>query len=243
MPATPPREMLETMANLAETHHEHEKFYSQSPLRLAAETQTASRILKALAAHWSEAVPTDHPAGNPYAGAQDLNAPGLTGETGVLFMEGEEEPTEISQLKRDLETTARDMEAASEWLARAMEQSWGIAGAAGAFPALADLLGERHRIIANDWQAAELQALIARLLHRSLDLLNAVDLSPDALRSDLAGDRTAPGYLFSASELIDHATDLMAESAILVHDNERRWRVFSERVRGLLAEQDAGGRD
>ena len=92
MPATPPREMLETMANLAETHHEHEKFYSQSPLRLAAETQTASRILKALAAHWSEAVPTDHPAGNPYAGAQDLNAPGLTGETGVLFMEGEAEP-------------------------------------------------------------------------------------------------------------------------------------------------------
>ncbi|MCE3248429.1 MAG: hypothetical protein K0R41_2254 [Geminicoccaceae bacterium] len=43
MPATPPREMLETMANLAETHHEHEKFYSQSPLRLAAETQTRAR--------------------------------------------------------------------------------------------------------------------------------------------------------------------------------------------------------
>ena len=239
MPGTPPREMLETMANLAETHHEHEKFYSQSPLRLAAETQTASRILKALAAHWSEVAPTDHPAGNPYAGAQDLNAPGLTGETGVLFMEGEDEPTEIRQLKRDLETTAKDMEAASGWLARAMEQSWGIAGAAAAFPALADLLGERHRIIANDWQAAKLQGLIARLLQRSLDLLNAVDLSPDALRLDLDGDRTAPGYLFSASELIDHATDLMAESAILVHDNERRWRVFSERVRGLLAEQGA----
>lgn len=121
-----------------------------------------------------------------------------------------------------------------------MEQSWGVAGAAGAFPALADLLGERHRIIANDWQAAELQGLIARLLHRSLDLLNAVDLSPEALRSDLAGERTAPGYLFSASELIDHATDLMAESAMLVHDNERRWRVFSERVRGLLADQGTG---
>ena len=126
-------------------------------------------------------------------------------------MEGEEEPTEIRQLKRDLETTAKDMETASQWLARAMEQSWGIAGAAAAFPALADLLGERHRIIANDWQAAKLQGLIARLLQRSLDLLNAVDLSPDALRLDLDGDRTAPGYLFSASELIDHATDLMAE--------------------------------
>ena len=28
MPATPPRPMLETMANLAETHHEHENIYA-----------------------------------------------------------------------------------------------------------------------------------------------------------------------------------------------------------------------
>ena len=232
--------MLETMANLAATHHEHEKFYSQAPLRQAAEIQAASRILKALGARWSEALPTDHPAGNPFAGAEDLNAPGLVGETGVLFMEGEEEPTEIRQLKRDLETTAKDMEAGSEWLAQAMEQSWGIAGAAAAFPALADLLGERHRIIANDWQAAAQQGLIARLLHRALDLLNAVDFSPEALRKDLAGDRSTPGYLFSASELIDRAADLMAESAILVHDNERRWRVFSARIRALLADGTGG---
>ncbi len=234
MPESPPRQLLETIGNLTRTHREHEKFYSQAPLRAAADAQRASRILKALAAQWSEATPTDHPAASPFAGAEDLNAPGLVGETGVLFMEGEEEPAELRQLKRDLETAARDMAASSDWLSSAMEQSWGVAGALAAYPELADLLGERHRIIANDWQSAALQGLIARLLHRALDLIGAVDLSPAALRADLAGPRNAPGYLYSASELIDRAADLMAESAILVHDNERRWRVFGERVRELL---------
>jgi hypothetical protein len=28
----------------------------------------------------------------------------------------------------------------------------------------------------------------------------------------------------------------MAESAILVHENERRWRVFADRIRQLLPE-------
>jgi hypothetical protein len=35
--------------------------------------------------------------------------------------------------------------------------------------------------------------------------------------------------------LIDRAADLVVESSMLVHDNERRWRVFGERVRGLRA--------
>lgn len=55
----------------------------------------------------------------------------------------------------------------------------------------------------------------------------------ESLIADLAGERRAPGYLFSASELIDRAADLGAESAALVHENERRWRVFRDRVEEL----------
>ena len=66
-------------------------------------------------------------------------------------------------------------------------------------------------------------------------LLDRVDFSPGALRADLAGPRTAPAYLYSASEMIDHAADLMAESATIVHGNERRWRVFRDRVEALRA--------
>ncbi len=236
-PPSPPPELLTTIANLSEYHREHEKFYAQAPLRTAVELQAGSRALKALAGRWSEVEPTDHPAANPLAGAEDLNPPGLTAETGVLFMEGEGEPAEIKRLKRDLAQVATDMQESGEWLAGAMEQAWQAAGALAAYPTLADLLGERHRIIANDWQSAALQSLVARLVRRALDLIERIDFSPQALRADLGGARESSAYLYSASELIDRAADLIAESATLVHENERRWRVFSERVRELRSSQ------
>ncbi len=229
----PPQPLLEVIENLARFHREHEKFYSQAPLRDAAEIQAASRVLKALGGRFTEVAPSGHPAASPFAGAEDLNAPGLVAESGVLFMEGEGEPAELVRMKRELATLADDMEQTGTWLTQAMEASWQVAGGLVAYPDLSDLLGERHRIIANDWQSAGQQLLIARLLRRALDVLGAVDLSPAALRDDLGGPRRAPGYLYSASELLDRAADLMAESAVLVHQNERRWRVFGERVREL----------
>jgi len=115
-----------------------------------------------------------------------------------------------------------------------MEASWQAAGRLR-HPGLADLLGERHRIIANDWQAAGLSALVGRLARRAAELLAPLDLSPEGVRADLAGPRLLPGYLHSAAELLDRAADLAAESAGLVHDNERRWRVFRARVAAIVA--------
>jgi hypothetical protein len=180
----------------------------------------------------------EHPLPNPYAGAEDLNAPGLVAESGILFVEGESEPVEIARLRRDLGAVAGDCEAAGSWLSEAMEHSWQVAGALVRFARLADLLGERHRIIANDWQAAGMSALAGRLMKRALELLDPVEFAPEALRADLEGPRNGPRYLISASELLDRASDLLAESATLVHDNERRWRVFGERVAGLSAEAE-----
>jgi hypothetical protein len=116
-----------------------------------------------------------------------------------------------------------------------MEKGWEIAGSLVPFPQLVDLLGERHRIIAHDMQSAFIQSLTAREVRRALDLLGQVDFSPPAVRENLAGPRTAPAYLYTASELIDHAADLYAHSATLTHENERRWRIFSARVRALRA--------
>ena len=69
-------------------------------------------------------------------------------------MEGEGRPAEITQLIRDLRTAAEDQRATGEWLATAMQASWDMAIALIEIDGLADMLGERHRIIANDWQAA-----------------------------------------------------------------------------------------
>jgi hypothetical protein len=231
-------ELLEMIGNLSEFHREHEKFYAQAPLRQAVEVEAASRVLKSLADRWSSVSPIDRPVMSPFAGARDLNPPGLTAESGVLFMEGEGEPTEIKQLRRDLETLAEDMEAGGQWLAAAMEKGWTVAGSLIAYPALADLLGERHRIIANDWQAAADQTLIARLVRRALEILDRVDFTPARLREDLAADRVTPAYLYSASELLDRAADITVESASRVHDNERRWRIFSDRVRQLRSDHN-----
>lgn len=232
----PPPSLLATLENLTRFHREHEEFYSQAPLQTAREVQSYSRALKALAARWGEASPSEQPVASPFAGAVDLNAPGLVSESGILFMEGEGEPVEVERMKRDLGTLAGDMEQTGAWLANAMGASWQVAGTLVQFAALADLLGERHRIIANDWQSAGLQQLVGRLLRRALELLDAVGFTPQALREDLRGRRAGSSYLYSSSELLDRAADLLCESATLVHENERRWRIFSQRVRELRAQ-------
>jgi hypothetical protein len=186
-------------------------------------------VLKTLAERWSR-VEARQPAqqGYPYMGSEDLNeAATMIQHTGVLFMEGEEEPAEIAALKRDLETMATSFEQTGEWLAEAMRGSWEAARPLLQIPALADVLGERHRITANVWQSANMQAL---------EVLGRVEFSPQAVRADLSGNRVFSGYLYSASELVDRAADLVSESATLVHDNERRWRVFRGRVEEISKE-------
>jgi hypothetical protein len=54
------------------------------------------------------------------------------------------------------------------------------------------------------------------------------------VRADLARGRLTPRRLFSAAEVISRAADLCCESAQLVHDNERRWRVTHERIGDVL---------
>ena len=119
-----------------------------------------------------------------------------------------------------------------------MQSTWnGAAKALLRIEPLADLLAERHRIVAANWQNAQVNAIVAALLVRANEILDRVEFTPAALRADLAERRLAPRYLYSAAELIDHAADLLAQSAVLVHESERRWRVFAERVEMLRAER------
>jgi hypothetical protein len=132
--------------------------------------------------------------------------------SGVLFMEGEGEPAEIVRIKGELQATAAGGEQDAAWLSAAMEGSWEMAKALLDYPELAYLHGERHRIIANNWQNAWTAGMIARYLRRALAVLGGVDFSPAALRADLADKRSAPGYLYSAAELINRAADTSAEA-------------------------------
>jgi len=222
--------LLDAVLNLSHFHREHEKFYASSPRELAVTLQKHARTLHALADRWAVTEPSTLPPLSPFAGAEDLNDPAALQLEGVLFMEGEGTPAELTHLIGHLRATADDFVATGDWLGTAMGASWEAAEGLIGIDGLGDMLGERHRIIANDWLAAEMQTLIARILQRAADILDHVDFHPEALRADLAGPRRSPGLLHSAAELISHAADLCSDSAGLVNDNERRWRVFRERV-------------
>jgi hypothetical protein len=68
--------------------------------------------------------------------------------------------------------------------------------------------------------------LVGHVLDRSADLLDHIDFTPTSLRADLAGSAVSKQHAYAAAEMIDHASDLLGQFAALVHDNERRWRVF-----------------
>ncbi len=234
--------LFDTILNLSRYHREHELFYSHAPLEVASRLQIASRALKALALRWQELDPTEAapqaPArGGPtrYAGCEDLNDPVATQTLGILFMEGEAEPAELGKLKDDLRATANEHEQAGRWLDEAMTGSWDAAAHLVHMPALSAVLGDRHRIIVNNWQMATNSTLIARLLQRAVELLGALELTPDAIRRDLGAARTAPSLLLSVAELVDQAADLSARSALLVHDSEPRWRRFRLHAERLAA--------
>jgi len=227
--------LLKAILNLSKFHREHEKFYASSPRELAVALQRHARSLQALADQWTASEPSVPEPFSPYEGAEDLNSAAALQLDGVLFMEGEGRPAEITHLMRDLRTVADDQRGTGQWLASAMQASWDVAAALTCIDGLADVLGERHRIIANDWQAAGMALLTSRILDRAADILEQVDFTPKALRADMAGEKVSAARLYSAAELISHAADLCSDSAGLVHDNERRWRTFRQRVGDVLA--------
>ena len=227
--------LLEAVLNLSRFHREHEKFYASAPLEKAVQLHRHARTLLALADRWATAEPSTHHALSPYEGADDLNSTVAVQLDGVLFLEGEGRPPELTALIGELRAHAEGFAGVGEWLATAMTASWDMAGALVDVDELADVLGERHRIISNDWLAAHMNSLLGRLLARAADMLERIDFTPAALRLDLAGARVTPRRLYSVAEVVSRAADLCCDSAGLVHDNERRWRTFRDRVRSLIS--------
>ena len=222
--------LLEAALNLARFHNQHERFYATAPLESAVRLQRHARALLALADRWATVEPSAQRGVSPFEGAEDLNSEAATALDGVLFMEGEGRPAEITAMIGELRADAEAFRGTGEWLAAAMQASWTMAAAMLEFDGLADVMGERHRIISNDWLAAHLQSLIGTSLARAADMIERIDLTPAALRADLAGSRVAPRRLYAAAEVLSRAADMCCESAQLVHDNDRRWRVTRNRA-------------
>jgi hypothetical protein len=124
-PGTDP--LLDAALNLAACHEQHERFYASSPLESAVRLQRHARALLALADRWATVAPSDHRGVSPFEGAEDLNSEAATALDGVLFMEGEGRPAEITAMIGELRTDAGSLAGAGEWLASAMRASWQMA--------------------------------------------------------------------------------------------------------------------
>jgi hypothetical protein len=235
--ASPNAPLLEAMLNLSRVHREHEKFYSSAPRQQAVILQRHARTLLALADKWTTAHPSPAAALSPFAGADDLNAEVATQLDGVLFMEGQGRPVEITRLIAELRYSGTDSIDSGEWLVNAMQASWDLAASLIEIDQLAGVMGDRHRIISTNWQAAELSCLAGRVLLRAADILDQIDFTPAALRTDLAHDRTSPQRLYSVAEMIAHAADLISQAAAAELDSEPRWRTFRHHVQQVASPQ------
>jgi len=144
-----------------------------------------------------------------------------------------EASTAFEALKRDLWLIGDAAEENGAWLEAAMETSWDAATSLIALDELADVIGERHRIIANDWQAALLDGLAAKLLRRAVEILASVELDP--VESRYRTETTASASrLKSAAAIIGRAASLLDDAAELGDDNEWRWSLVRSHVRNLV---------
>ena len=112
--------LLEAALNLARSHSQHERFYASAPLESALRLQRHARALLALADRWTTAEPSSHPGVSPFEGAEDLNSEAATALDGVLFMEGEGRPAELTAMIGELRAQSENLVGAGKWLANAM---------------------------------------------------------------------------------------------------------------------------
>ncbi|QKG22359.1 hypothetical protein [Actinomadura verrucosospora] len=213
------------MLQVARAHREHERFHSLAKLEEAAALRRDSNVLKMLADHWSDAGAMRAGPADPRHGAvgcPDLNGPAVVTATGVLFMEGESEPAELTAMKARLGEAGTRYRRLSRWLAQEMEAEW---------PRLAVLTTPRHiaaararfMALTRTTAAGDAYGLAAHLLTTAAAALRDQDLTPAGVR---AGPATAAAMLRNASWLVDTAAGVIAEAAARLGASDPDWTAF-----------------
>lgn len=221
--------------NIATYHREHERYYTVQKYEHAAELAREANKLKVVADIWlasrkpaSRYPETDfnRPAFRP-VGCGDLNALSAIASIGILFMEGQGEPTEIRMLKAKLAARGNGSVRAGEWLAGMMAAAW---------PRESVLLDDkfasaarsRYRTIATNWVGSLEMIRLGRLLVLAVDKLNAIDFTPEAIR---AAPKQAGDNLILAARIIEQAARLEATGGVELSGNDECWTDYRDQLR------------
>ncbi len=211
---------------------EQERSCAHWPLEGAAQIQAAAQFLQVLAEIWT---PDGFLAMPRHAGCIDLDLLASETPSAALAQRLASFPAQMQAQKLALRALADDFAKISAWLAKAAGYSWDAAKDVRQKLGLAAALGESHRVIAKDWLAADMNALIATLLRRAVGVLDRVDLAPGAINTDLAGQRAFGPFIRLASDMLERAAALAREAALFVDEFDRRWHQFRQQAAVAVA--------
>ena len=226
---------IAALDNIATYHREHERYYTVYKYEHAAELAREANKLKVVADIWlTSGKPAPHYPETDFdqpafrtAGCDDLNALSAIASIGILFMEGQGEPTEIRMLKAKLGARGDGSVRAGEWLAGMMAAAW---------PRESVLLDDkfanaarpRYRTIATNWVGSLEMILLGRLLVLAVDKLTTIDFTPRALR---AAPKQAGEKLVLAARIIEQAARLEAIGGVELSGNDECWTDYREQLR------------
>lgn len=226
---------IEGMLQVARFHRQHERYHSLSGLENAAALKRDSNALKVLADHWFRSADTPR-TGIDYqdpafraAGCEDLSDPTAVATTGILFMEGEGEPRELTQMKGKLWAISDSLGKVSGWLAEKMDAGWDREKQV-LTSELAAAAQPRFMALTRTTLAGAKFGVAARLMDAALHALNTLDFRPEALRKDLRG---AAGVVRAASYLLDEAAALLAEQAAQLGLSDPDWTAYIDELEAM----------
>jgi hypothetical protein len=219
---------LAILRNIASFHREHERYYTWQTANAAAELFREANRIKAIATTWLDDKLPPSLAGNfndprfAASGCDDLNAIRAIGSIGILFMEGEQEPSEFLGLKAKLSSLGVSSVRSGQWLADKMEHAWTRESSllrddwiAAAEP--------RFGTIMTNWRGARRTELAGRCATIALEIMGSLDLRPAGVRSDL---RRSGRRLLDAAWTLDYAAQVTGRSALDLSENESRWTQY-----------------
>lgn len=234
--------MLEIHHLAVESGHDPDRICTHWPLLGAEKILAVSRSLAALAEFWARPHAHSKTWNHLHPRCIDVAEVNAREETEDLHLRAATIAAEIQQLQLCTGALVEDFQKISEWLAKAAGSTWDAAKTVRRELGLAPAIGEDHRVVVKDWLAADMNALIAALLRQALELIDRIELTPEALATDLAGRRSYGDLLQTAAEMLERAAALANESACFVENLDTRWRKFRAQIAtGIALSRDAAG--
>ena len=205
------------------------------PLNSAAQIDSASAALRAVLRLWDRAAELSGANRDSRSGCLDPSLAVDDARGDVLMLQAAVVPDSVQRLRLALSTLADDFEKISHWLVKSAQDTCDAKKMTEHAYAKLTILRDDHRVIARDWLGADMNALIAWLLHRAVGVINRLDLSPDAIAADLLSTGSYKPAIESAAVMLERAGALAAETELFVDNFDRQWRGLRDQMASVIA--------